>query len=242
MDEASIYFDKFISNQLLNYPEKGQFDYVKFAKVMEQIQPFDHPDFYSVDGNTIYIYEHFEIDASKHTKKGTDSRIDIGCDNRKFQEKVNGNNGVIYHGQLTTKLSFEYYLENLYKNYENHYKKIEAYKDDVCKKLNINKSEYSFKVIFMIEDTTVFGTCYFEKGMKPVLPIFTNQFLDFIANKTDVDNVICSIEGSQNQIITWMYSRDDEAYFRSHAINLLEKKIINFEPMTMGTSIFIPFK
>jgi len=236
MDEAYSYLKEFILDQEVHYPEEGKFDYVDFIKYFENIQLFDRPDFYSVSYKTIYIYEHFEVDASRASrKKGSRSRIDIERDNHQYEEWIKKNKST-YYGQLKTELSFEYYLNNLKINFNNHYKKIEDYKKNICMKLKINKDEYTFKIVFIIEDKTMFGTAFFdkEKGPKIVFPIFTNEFLDFIKDKFFVDNIICSVETSGNIKYTWLFSRIDEAYFRSNAYNLLEHKIINLNPISIG--------
>ena len=92
----------------------------------------------------------FEFDSSKFIKeKRYKNRQKLGRigqllnsypDNTFYQDEVNSN------------ISIEQYFENLLRNYQNHYEKIDSYLD------NIKKCTYNFNQIkfgFFVEDVTI---------------------------------------------------------------------------------------
>lgn len=244
-NEAVLYLSKFILDKPIYIPEKGTFDYQIIIEALEKIRRFDRPDFFAVVNEKVFLFEHFEIDSSPHSKKGSRNRIEIKKDDDKFSEmfdKFEGENyGKIYNGQLDVRPGSAAYLEHLLSIFEKHYKKIADYKKNILRSLNDDKQR-SFVVTFLIEDTSVFGTPYFDGGIKQVLPIFCKEFRDIFIKKTDVDVLICSSETIENEKITWMISRVDIDSVKERETEILKKELINLNPMTLRTRLFVPNK
>jgi len=207
-ENEKTFMDNFISglsNRKIFCCTKSNFCYEKYLASFFEIRQFEHPDFYSFDGKTVYIYEHFEVDASKTSRKGSQSRIDLYNDDKRFEAKVSknpilvksnqknedlkpenlfNNSQNIYHSQINTELTLNYFLDNICNSFDKHYKEIEKYKIAVCKELNIDKNKCNFCVTFMIEDKTTFGTMYYD-DCKPKIanPLYSNEFLDYLTDK-----------------------------------------------------------
>ncbi len=115
-------------------------EYTKFIKNIGKINEFERPDGFIIIDDMLYGIEHFEFDSSKFIKRKKVQKIDkklgrIGQllnsypDNTFYQDEVNSN------------ISIEQYFENLLRNYQNHYEKIDSYLD------NIKKCTYNFNQI-----------------------------------------------------------------------------------------------
>ncbi len=183
---------------------------MKILKNIFSIQYNDCPDgyVYDVNDNLIYIYEHFEIDCSPHSKKGSELRTSISTVKRESnQEMLNNESGeiirVINQGYLYKKDDVtivyevgkngdryrENYLNTFYALFDKHHKHLELYKKNCAEKLQINNPK--FKIIFVVEDVTLGGTCLLNgKGCgDPVMPLISKQFQEKLFN-SNVDYLI----------------------------------------------------
>ena len=244
--EAVSYFNKFMLNQKFSIPENGH-SYEKLLVAMEKIIPFEAPDFYSIVGNTIYIFEHFEFDSSPNTRKGSQNRIEINKDIKKFKESFcnnpNADGTEIYKGELIVKQSITNYMKNLASAFENHYQKIKHYKENILEHINCdNDKKFDFVVTFLIEDVSIFGSIYFDKESKLLLPIFVKEFVDLWKKKLNVDNIICSAETNENKKNTYIVSKNDFVYLNRMSIPMEQIKQFGFNPKSIWMRIITPFK
>jgi hypothetical protein len=242
-NEVKDYLEKFIVGGDAKWPENGSYDYMKLVEALWRSTISDRPDIFSVVDDTIYIFEHFEIDSSPNTKKGSLSRIEINKDNQKFKAAVAGKKDAIFHGELRLKCNSSAYVDNLLNIYKNHYKNIEDYKSNVLKKKDRQK-EYKFVITFIIEDKSVFGPLYFDKKgeKKLLLPVFCNEFINEFRNDPNVDNIICSAESSNNQKVTWIVAKEDVDCLANQQVNAIDIILADINPKTIGRSMFIPRK
>lgn len=183
---------------------------MKILENMFSVHCIDCPDGYVYDANDnlIYIYEHFEIDCSPHSKKGSKLRTSISTVKRETnQEMLNNESGEITH---TVEQGYSYkkddgtivyeigkngdkyrdnYLNTFYTLFDKHHKHLELYKNNCIKKLGINNPK--FKIIFVIEDVTLGGTCLLNgKGYGDlVIPLISKQFKEKLFN-SNVDYLI----------------------------------------------------
>lgn len=177
---------------------------------MFSVRYTDCPDgnVYDDNENLIYIYEHFEIDCSPHSRKGSKLRISISTVKRETnQEMLNNESGEITHiveqgylykkddGTIVYEIGKngkqyrENYLNTFYTLFDKHHEHLELYKKNCVEKLQINNPK--FKIIFVIEDVTLGGTCLLNgKGCgDPVMPLISKQFQEKLFN-SNVDYLI----------------------------------------------------
>lgn len=243
--EVKNYIKKYMTgdNDWL-YPSNSSVNYLEFIRLLGKCLPSDAPDLYFVNGNTILIAEHFRFDSSMAVKnKGSDEKRQE-ADNLRNSNKIikNISSGEIVNGSFYSERKPEYYLSNLQHAFEEHYAKINQYKMNVCKALNLRFEEYSFIVAFIIEDISAFGNvCLFKKPML-ILPMNVTEFLDFCSNKTDVNFLICSSETfGSNGTITYLLANSDIEKAKRNSISILGKELVNLEINTISGNIFIPF-
>ena len=119
--------------------------------------------------------------------------------------------------------------------------KIESYKKHV-RELVRDFDKYKVVTMFIIEDSSIFGSLYYKNGKKLLLPIFTKEFNDYFKNKKRLDLVLCSSETNTNTTVSWILARCDIEHMKEKEISLDDIKLIDFRPMSLRASIFIPNK
>ena len=245
LNEGSVYLNKYISDSCINYPINGIFNYSLLSIIFERIVPFERPDFYSIVGDTIYAIEHFEIDSSKHNKNGSKKSIEESMDNSKFNKFLKGKKiedyPVLYNGQIDAEPKIEYYKENLFNTFESHYKKIDSYKKHL-EEVILNFERYKVVTIFLIEDSSIFGSLYFKNGIKLLLPVLIKEFNELYKTCSDLDLIICSSETNDNKKVSWALARTDIEFIKSNEISYDEIELLDMRPMSVGASIFVPLK
>ena len=219
-------------------------NFFKIIEYLHDAKIFDRPDLFYVSGKTIYIFEHFEFDSSPVLKHGGSlNRLEEARDEKEFNKKCL-NNGDIICGQLHSKINSVSYIDNLIKNFDEHYNKISYYKKHICEELQIRQSDYSFVVCFIIEDTTNFGNIYLSNhGPINLFPNQAFEFLKHIKNKKEVSYCICSSE-------TYPYGKPYSFIFRHKnidellltAVKVLKIELVDLNLMTIRGSFFIPIK
>lgn len=221
----------FFKNHYIDYLKKRNDSDV--CMWLENAIDFEEPDGYYFDSKNdlLVIFEHFDIDCSERIiKKDKDhgSILRKNCNdkykevNREIQASVDyyqstkvieqgyckqdGNNKTFYIGQDGDKYR-DNFINNFYKSFEYHCKKIEDYKKNVVEKVKIQP--LVIKVCFLVEDKTILGTHYSnEKNFlgDPVVLTDTLQFQSKINNS----NVDCVVFGQQHEIIGVGYKGDSE--------------------------------
>ncbi len=241
--EGVRYLEKYIFDNEITYPSNGSFDYSFLNHVFDSIQILDRPDFYSIVGNTIYIIEHFEIDSTKHNRKGSKQKIEEFKDELRFQQVAGANNDnmSIYNGQINAEPKIEFYKENLFAAFDDHYNKIESYKNHV-RELVQDFDKYKVVTIFIIEDSSIFGSLYFKNGLKLLLPVFAREFNSYFKSKQNLDLVLCSSETNTNTKISWILARCDIEHMLDKEVSLNDIELVDLRPMSLRASIFIPKK
>lgn len=216
-------------------------DFNHLIKIMDSSLIDDCPDMYYVDdkNNKIYIFEHFEYDASKHSTKGSAERIKRNKDDRDFDNFNLNNLGKMYRGSVKSEDSVFYFLENVKKIFDNHYAKIKMYKQRTLSKATVGK-QYDFVVTFILEDASIFGVSVILNGqMFGVIPILCREFLEFLDDKKEVQNIICATERSMNQRTMAFLSLKDLKEAKNLSVTILDKKIVEHNAQSIGISLLI---
>ena len=157
-EEVEEYVDKYFKGENINvlFPQNGSFDYDDLCDKLSKSTIIDCPDMFFVDEKTktIYIFEHFQIDSSKHTKKGSQSKTEVAVDNKKFEKRVAlcspTNPEVEYFSSLKIQSSIKYYFDSLMQSFDKHKSSINEYKNHVLKIMN-NQNDWEFFVTFVID-------------------------------------------------------------------------------------------
>lgn len=185
------------------FPE--EFDENEIFSFLQNRQSFEEPDGFSLIGNTVMIFEHFEFDASKNTKKGSNLRMKLS-ENRKSAKKYFDkseakplsllNNGNYFykvnHSYIKSNASKEDYINNLIKQFTSHCDKRKNYETRI--KNELQNYNLIFKECFFIEDKTIFS--YYAHSRTPFNICLTNEFISIWKEHPEVDYIILGIENT----------------------------------------------
>lgn len=251
-NEIDFYIKKYIADddhrKILSI-ENSLFDYDSLIYKLILSKRSDCPDAYYIDENLriIYIFEHFEVDNSKHSKKGSSVKENQANDIRTFKKTVDEQSSkketIEYKSFIKNDVSLKYYFETLVKSFKKHISSIENYKNNLFGILKIDKSqqkEWKFITTFIIEDTSLFGNICYDK--EPLVPIFIKEFMDIFRGQTSVDCLFCSTFFNID-FLTYVVSKEDQDKFINEEKELLKIKIVEFKSIeTFGMSFKIDKK
>lgn len=155
-----------------------------FNDNIRKLKPFESPDLvFSCDG-LIYGIEVFEFDASrKLSKKGSKLRInEIEIDRR-------AGNQAHYEELLSTELTLNNYRNNLLGTFDEHYKMIPNYKENI--KSEFKCGEREIKICFLIIDKTP-GNLTVCRGNESIYysPLMDEMFLTRLKKSRNLDYLI----------------------------------------------------
>lgn len=169
---------------------------------LKHSQHFEEPDGFSVIGNTVMIFEHFEFDASKNTKKGSTLRKEL-ANNHNLTEKLlvatEPKEFVIDSSIYQYKESYtaikvpteaKFYINNLIKQFINHCSKRNNYEINIKNKLK--KDNLIFRECFLIEDKDIFIP--HDKDNNSFNICLTKEFISAWKMHPEIDYIILGVE------------------------------------------------
>ncbi len=209
-----------------------------FFKYFNQIIIRDNPDGYLNFGDKDIIIEHFEYDATKNNKKGSETRIEESRINRKFDELNDLTHETkMIHEQLCVTHSTEYLRDNFIKAFKEHNSKISQYEKELINDGIISDTN-EIKIVFCCEDKTTFGCLGFDKGMYAFNVIDIKECLDMILESNVDYLLLCN--PYQNDKCMYLLPVTKELLQLSKYKNACDIKMIDFKPQVIGAKIFIP--
>lgn len=203
-DEEKEFLLKFYPNllnskQVMNY--KANLD-----NKITQIISFEKPDLLIISSDVIYAIEHFRVDDSQVNRNGSKYK-------KQYTKKYWENNNKDLHNLLKTgnipfkyediiiPLCYQNLYDNVIKNFENHYSKIDDYKDNIKSKLNLKDKEIKF--FFFIQDDSLFSSFIFDNNrtLKYVLPYNDILFIEYCKNKQKLEGVFYDHDSTSKQFV-----------------------------------------
>ena len=182
------------------FDEIIKFDYLEFEHLW--------PDLIWISEQKIYWIEHFYVDASKiinrkwnelqieyskNVKRNIIPKIEKALENKDISSKSY---------KFQSSLNYENLKHNTLRNFENHYKKIEEYNN------NIRKKYWSYKnieIIFYIEYNILPSIFIMDwlPDEKYIYPFFDINFLNYFTDKKEIKWIIFSVD-NQNYYVQIM--------------------------------------
>jgi hypothetical protein len=204
----------------------------------------DNPDAYFLLNDNLLIIEHFKIDCSKKTRKGSLSLKDIARTDREFSEMLNDPNRNIYHSTITAPTSYNYFIKNSIETFSTHYKKIDTYIKNIKKQENILEFR-SIRVCFVVEDVSIIPpTVIMDGKMTGILLTNCEEFLIHFKKCRNVDWLLY-LPSDNNQRTTepkgfFCSQKYIDKYFE-HTVPYKNMRFISEQPDVAGGKItFIP--
>ena len=171
----------------------GESDFCEITNILLNSAKFDAPDRYYVNGQVVYLFEHFQIDSTKHDKHGSGFASAQSILRRKaecyFQQYPNET--ISLSSQLYIENSSRHYLSILRKTFDHHYGQIGSYIQNVKKAERLFGSNYTFKIAFIIEDASPLGT-FRSDTCRMVMPFLVKEFMDHLRSLALIDFLFCS--------------------------------------------------
>lgn len=210
-NEIELFIDKYLLKKIEGYDEftfvpcPSSLDENEILSFIQNREFFEEPDGFSLIGNMVMIFEHFEFDASKNTKKGSNLRMKLS-ENRKLAKEhfdkteakalsISNNGSYFYkvnHSYIRSNASKEYYINNIIKQFVSHCNKRKNYENRIKNKIQNNN--LTFKECFFIEDKTIFSR--YANSYKSFNICITHEFISIWKEHPEVDYIILGIENT----------------------------------------------
>lgn len=239
MDELEKCLNKYFADEnsklyILNGKQSFIDRIMKKIEALNSIQYIDHPDGFIKQRNKIVIIEHFEIDATNKTRKGSQTRIE---ENRIDNElkAINRLNKVVQH-QMNIYISAENLTNNFIKLYNKHFQQIENYKTNLTQK-GVTNENSKFEICFVIEDITPLGTSYInQEGQRTVFSILDIKECVEAMIKSSVDYVFICNQYNNDKKITYT----QKSWLRQtikYTVSKEKIKMLNWKPVVLTANI-----
>lgn len=165
---------------------------------------FDCPDFVITSEKFVVAIEHFEVDASTLTNKGSSFKRYY---TEKYEDKilecmeneVDKKGFAKFSERVKTTLSYYNMIDNLMLTSDNHYLKIEKYKENIRKKFNcLDKHIY---IIFFIDCKQILPTLIQDDNgeVLRISPANDIRLIEYLSDKKNLDGVIIHFDKEYKQ-------------------------------------------
>lgn len=185
---------------------------------LKNIRYRDAPDGYCFDDNTFYIIEHFEFDSSpKDHKKGSTAKKETAEIRRKLDQKLESS-----FFEHKSSMSLSDYTKNAISAFENHYNKIDSYKENFKNEIG----DRQVKIIFVIENTTQMWALQNAVDTQPKIDV------------CNCDNFLEKFNLSKNVDYIFSVARDDKKSFHFLSRDFFKQKqyaCLSVEQSTFNT-------
>ena len=203
----------------------------------------DAPDMLICKNDEALIIEHFEFDSYRVTQKGSQNRREQSRIDRLEDKLVPTESGICFHDKIHGHSSYENYIQNVCRNFEEHFRRIDTYKENL-RDYGLIDDTKAVKVLFFIEDTSPLGSMVVDPSKNPpsVQPINLGQcqeFLSLLNSSPDVDYVLaCSMAGSIK--VVWFIDRNEVGEYLKESIDYSKMQFIGYEAQVLGFQLLIP--
>jgi len=190
LSEFELCFNKYFNESTKKYTLNSIDDFSnEFFENYTRINFRDNPDGYVKIDNKIVVIEHFEYDATKNNKKGSETRTEESRIKRKLDEKCYSTDNVKYvHEEMNVTHSTEQLRDNFIKIFSYHNLKINQYKK-VLMEEGIIGDNNEVIIMFCCEDKTIFGCLGYEAQIYSFNILDIKECLDVIL-ASDVDYLL----------------------------------------------------
>ena len=212
---------------------------ITFDKLLNEMFTSDHPDFYAKNGNEVYIFEHFTIDASHTNRKGSLEKIEINRIQTRMDEHYSKSNKGHISDRIDSKTSFENFKSNLMTTYKKHILSIPGYIETLCEKRVIDEDS---KIItcFFIENTSPMGNYLLMKDKLREFNLFTADFfIDLIGNTEEYPQYIFYAQETKYDPILFLMSTKSLDIYKKQRTHITKENFIAFNPFVMQKRFFI---
>lgn len=220
----------------VGYETGCDFENTLLKKLVPYLQRYERPDMISIKDDELLIMEHFAFDGSKELKrkgmKGLNEESHIASELANFHHS-----GELY-GSINQPIEYiqspENYIENFQKHFNNHYRKISQYIENVT--ANEQRTFKQISVGFFIENEYPPYFLLKEKHQIPIVQLcYTKQFLDVFEHAKDLDFVLFGFCDGTYRL--HYIDKDSIAAHRKEEIDLLKIQFLKLQENQFGWKI-----
>ena len=246
-NESSLFIEKYLQGMEIRYEGTGNgaFEFQDFCQY--PLTYYEAPDMYIKHGskNAVLIMEHFRFDSSHTTKrKGSKYQSELSQIEQSMQSLVPvGGTPVSKSVQVQTSKSYSDYVRNVTENFKKHYAKISLYRQNL-EKLGLIDSATDVKVMFCIEDVTIFGNAVEGDDQNPLFPVllaYCPEFLDLLECSPKVDYVLSGSESFYMNTGKHIFfiDRHEIQEYKKKSIDYKAKHFYDSKPRTIGVKMLV---
>lgn len=171
------------------------------------------PDILLISEDCIYGIEHFEFDDFKR-RKGSTGKAFIKKKEKDFQTNFNdyGTNLPYYcesydmENEENLQTGYEFFVDNFLYAFNEHYNKINEYKENIKNFLKEKGLSKEIKIYFLIENASPMMPFCNDDGLI-YIPFYSKEIQERIQKSNDLDGIISL--NKDNAVLTFIYSKED---------------------------------
>lgn len=201
---------------------------------------YEAPDFYAIENDTIWIFEHFSFDDAKRVKNNSSFLKRDEAERDRFHEKAADVNVLSAAYQSCVRHTIQSYIDNLTSSYDRHYARIDTYKSNLLNE-GIAQNGQEFHVCFVIEDSNPYGTTYWDDSLAdkpdgyPAPVLFLPKCYEFLLLFKDspkVDSIISLNKEDEKTYCIWYLDKESLDQHLGQSIKLADIKDTGIEGLT----------
>lgn len=200
---------------------------------------YESPDAFIIKNNEVLIIEHFEFDCYTRNRKGSKSKKE---QYRIEQIKTNlpaTGKGTVYDEIIHGDITYQNFCKNAIAIFDNHYKKIEKYKNNVIA-TGLTDNNCKLYTMFLIEDVSPVGSIVSDdKGQfHHVTLAHSREFINRLKKAPQVDFVLCASRAfNENQI--WFIDTQNLSEYDKHLESYEKMRFFGSNPHVVGFKIAV---
>ena len=246
-NEVTHFVEKYCQGSEIYYEGTGhgvlEFrDFCKYTIVTDE-----SPDMFvkHEQKNAVLIMEHFRFDSSHTSKrKGSKYQCELSQIRQSMQSMTPISENLVRKStQIQTEKSYNNYVRNITENFQKHYTKIPLYRKNL-EDIGIIDNLTDVKIMFCIEDITVFGNAVEGDELNPLTPVVLArcpEFLDLLEQSPNVDYVLACSESyytnTRNHI--FFIDRHEIQEYKRKSIDYKTKYFYDSKHRTTGIKILV---
>jgi len=226
-------------NRITAFTESEEINHLVRFLSKSVIIPFESPDSYTKIDNDLLIIEHFAIDGyDEHPSGGSKLRQSEAIISKEFSSLPCTSDGVHLSRQLGVSNSYNGFIENCKRRFDQHYLQIDSYKEHL-KELGIANDQTRFTVCFLMDEVSPLGTLTHDgENICPVCLAQAREFLHFFSEKPKVDWVISAVVANEGYK-PYFFSQGEVGTCLKNTLDYSSYQFLSSNPMSTSYKVTI---
>ena len=178
-------------------------------KVCKNLCSFERPDIISIFDDQVYAFEHFEFDFYKNNKDGSSYETERADDDLMINKAINRGELINKSKKINAKASEESLIINFLKMFDNHYNRINSYKERLDSYFGLKE-----KHIWFIAEmkSPMWCIAQTQNGVDEIHPLMFKKVYEVMKKSVEIEGLILVNEGKFIVIPSRDYSKANRNY------------------------------